>query len=1308
MKINILSFDFFTIFKFNSLHLFCTRILGGIFHGYLKIENLRFDRTFSHTHFFSVVLLCFTDILIKIMGNYFYKRVVKNYNIKNQNLFLKSRKYRHSAKTFSSFSRLFIVCLTFLLTDDTVLKKNHFDIMKELHRNDFFSPESILFSQKLESEVLINNLNYFVLSKLKKVGSDTYFKHILLLSGDISLNPGPTKYPCSVCGKGVRTKGVYCTQCGLWVHKKCDKITDIKYRKLAKISNKDYTYTCSVCLAENSQNTCQNLLKNPNEFENISQTSILEVSVDDHTLFDYLPFADESILENVDNKNYEQDVLNKDDCSAEEQMTNDDDLNYKIFTKRGLHIIHININSLLLKIEELRIIASKTNIAIIGITESKLDKTVLNNEIKIPGYNIIRADRNRHGGGVLCYIRDNICFNERENFSNEIENIFLDVLLPKTKPILVGILYRPPDQPGFLYKLSNAINNTTNFDNQEVYILGDLNINLRYTGRRIPNGIKRYREFCTLHGLKQLIESPTRITQNTSTILDHILTNSKDMILEVGTLETGLSDHQLIYCTRKKYKEKTNKKTFIKYRSLKHYTPEILIDKLKNTSFPNYSTYDDVNVGYENLIHKVIEIINEIAPIKEMCIKNNTEEWVDEEIFEAIRIREKKYKHFKRTRLNTDHVNYRKSRNNVTKLIKKKKRDFVKIKLTENIGNSKELWKTLKKLGLPSKKEGQTKICLGKEGNISFDNKTNCETFKDFYANLAADLVKKLPFPTNRFGTNSVKDYYRHLNLENKNFTLKTISEEQILKLLQEINPSKAVGLDNLGGKFLKEGASELARPISQLINLSITSSIFPNQCKIAKLKPLYKKGSSLEPKNYRPISLLPIVSKIFEKIVHDQTREYLDKNDILFKYQSGFRRKHSTDTCLSLLNDKILSGIDQGMLTGMILIDLQKAFDTVDYDIFFTKLHLLGFSQSTILWYKSYLMNRSFLVNVENDISTPGSLMCGVPQGSILGPLIFLIYINDMASAVDCDLLLYADDSCLVSTGQDMKTIEDTLNRNFDSLCDWFVENKLSIHFGEDKTKSIVFGSNKKLKNLNKLGIKRGDVEIKQYSNVTYLGCVLDQNLSGESMVTKVLGKISGRLKFLYRKQSFLSYPLRRMLCNALMQPHFDYACTAWYPNLNKKFKQKIQVSQNKCIRFCLSLGNRDHIGVNEFQKINWLPVRERFEQCMCVGVYKFFNNVSPAYMSDMLKITQTSHNTRRSTLMLKQPSRSKNIGQKALSYLAPKCWNYLPSKIKLSSNANSFKHAIKDDFFDQLCNAENDPFFYPLHCRGRFSILE
>ena len=244
---------------------------------------------------------------------------------------------------------------------------------------------------------------------------------------------------------------------------------------------------------------------------------------------------------------------------------------------------------------------------------------------------------------MACYIRNDICFNQRKDFSGDIENIFFDILLPKTKPILVGVLYRPPDQSGFLENLSKAINNTTNFDNQEVYILGDLNLNLIFEGRRIPNGIKRYREFCALHGLKQIIDSPTRVTKTSSTILDHIITNSKDKISQFGVIDVGLSDHQLIYCTRKTVKPKTNTKTRIKYRSLKHYKTEVFLEKLKHIEFPDYSTYNNINEAYADLIQKVNSVIDELAPEKEMYIKNNTEEWIDEDIFEGMRIRDKKF-----------------------------------------------------------------------------------------------------------------------------------------------------------------------------------------------------------------------------------------------------------------------------------------------------------------------------------------------------------------------------------------------------------------------------------------------------------------------------------------------------------------------------------------------------------------------------------------------------------------------------------------------------------------------------------------
>ena len=300
------------------------------------------------------------------------------------------------------------------------------------------------------------------------------------------------------------------------------------------------------------------------------------------------------------------------------------------------------------------------------------------------------------------------------------------------------------------------------------------------------------------------------------------------------------------------------------------------------------------------------------------------------------------------------------------------------------------------------------------------------------------------------------------------------------------------------------------------------------------------------------------------------------------------------------------------------------------------------------------------------------------------------------MPQSIDCQLLLYADDSCLICSDEDLKSIETNLNRNFNSLCDWFVENKLSIHFGEDKTKSIVFGTHKRLKNLEKLDIRRGDIQIKQYNKVTYLGCILDDSLSGESMAIKVLGKINGRLKFLYRKQSFLSSQLRRTLCNALIQPHFDYANSAWYPNLNARFSKKLQTAQNKCIRFCLDLGNRAHIGVNEFKDIKWLPTKERYQQCVCVKTYKFFNGFAPPYMSDIFHPMTRRQMTRTGAFKLHQPNSNLVIGQKTLSFIGPRLWNNLSSHLKLAASTNAFKHRLKDEYFDGLTKTEDDIYIY------------
>ena len=251
-----------------------------------------------------------------------------------------------------------------------------------------------------------------------------------------------------------------------------------------------------------------------------------------------------------------------------------------------------------------------------------------------------------------------------------------------------------------------------------------------------------------------------------------------------------------------------------------------------------------------------------------------------------------------------------------------------------------------------------------------------------------------------------------------------------------------------------------------------------------------------------------------------------LTENNVLYRYQSGFRKNHSTDTSPAYLPD-----FGSGLLTGMILIDLQKAFDTINHDILLRKMSALRFSDRSINWFQSYLSNRSFRVNVQGKYSCIAKIDCGVPKVSILVPLLFLLYVSDMKQAVDCDLFLYTDDFCLVCQHKDVEKIERNLNENFSAVLDWFVDNKPSTYLGEDKTKCILFGTNDRRNKIISLDIKYGGIHTKQYYTVTYLGCLLDEILSGESMALNVINKINSRLRFLYRENRCLSPPHHRLL---------------------------------------------------------------------------------------------------------------------------------------------------------------------------------
>ena len=285
------------------------------------------------------------------------------------------------------------------------------------------------------------------------------------------------------------------------------------------------------------------------------------------------------------------------------------------------------------------------------------------------------------------------------------------------------------------------------------------------------------------------------------------------------------------------------------------------------------------------------------------------------------------------------------------------------------------------------------------------------------------------------------------------------------------------------------------------------------------------------------------------------------------------------------------------------------------------------------------------------------------------------------MSQAVEYDLYLYTDDSCLLFRHKSVTEIKKQLTKDFSNICDWFVDNKLDIHFGKDKTKSVLFSSKRNLKLVEELDIRYKEIKIKQHKHVNYLGCAVDKAISGETMVLRVTAKINSKLKFLRRKNRFLDVPLRRLLCNALIQPLFDYTCTAWYPNLTKKLKDKLQVTQNKCIRFCLKLRCREHISNEHFKELNWLPIYQRFKQCVTSTIFKFVQNKCPAYMNEVSRLAENIRiNTRNSYLKLSYPFRETSTEQNGLFYNGPAIWNRIPEISKTTKNLNTFQILLND----------------------------
>ncbi|XP_072017060.1 uncharacterized protein [Amphiura filiformis] len=421
---------------------------------------------------------------------------------------------------------------------------------------------------------------------------------------------------------------------------------------------------------------------------------------------------------------------------------------------KGLHFMHFNTRSLLPKISELRCLISDAKPAAVAISETWLDESVPDNEINIQGYAVPCHDRDREGGGVCVYVHNDIAFNNRLDLQSDcLENLWLEILLPKTKPIFFGVFYRPPDDTKFLTYFEDSISKIRS--DCEMIIMGDINIDCF---KKEVSLFKDYLHILNLFDLRQLITTATRITDTTSTCIDHILTNNPEKMCQSGTISIGLSDHLLIFCTRKAVRGQVGQHRVINIRSTKNYSKDIFLSKLSSINWSSVYKCTDVNHAWDLFSTILLKIIDDIAPMKQIRLKSRTEPWMDDTILDSIRTRDQLLYDFKEDRSNADlYKQYCKVRNKIQRDIKRAKAEYFSSKIDEHKNNPKKLWQQLKALGYSTKTKEQCKVVLEIDGETCFDSTKVADHINTFYTTVASNLVKKLPLTKNEFSTDSKK-----------------------------------------------------------------------------------------------------------------------------------------------------------------------------------------------------------------------------------------------------------------------------------------------------------------------------------------------------------------------------------------------------------------------------------------------------------------------------------------------------------------------------------------------------------------------
>ncbi|MCG8034833.1 MAG: hypothetical protein JAZ03_22035 [Candidatus Thiodiazotropha taylori] len=934
---------------------------------------------------------------------------------------------------------------------------------------------------------------------------------------------------------------------------------------------------------------------------------------------------------------------------------------------KGLRIGHINIQGLGNKFDEIKIMlqSNSNKIHILGLSETKLsdlhpDSVFEVNEFQKP----FRKDRGSNGGGLLVYVKTGIsCIRRYDLEHDSLECIWLEVKPTNSKPFLVAYVYRPPKSTiqwndYFEESLEKACSLEL-----EMYLLGDFNRDL------LNDQVgKSWLDYTETFGITQYVREATRVTNSSKTLIDHIYSNFSENITFVDVPKIGLSDHFPIFFTRKMNSvlPKTEHHT-ITYRSFKNFDENKFISDLQSVPWEIIQIFDHPDDILQAWTDLFLEIVDAHVPIRQHRVKyKNQPKWLTPEILDAIKIRDR-YKAL-------GHENsYKIWRNKVTRMIRQSKKEKYETFIDENKNKPGSIFKIFQEAGAGKGQQAQTNIGPIKYGDLYIEQPTDiANSFNEFFVNVAS----KIKEPLLSSNHDRLREFCNSKLLTESKYHIPPVQKDQVKKFLHNLDVSKATGTDNIGPRLLKLSAPYIANEITYICNQSVGTSIFPEKWKEAKVTPLFKKGSSEDMNNYRPISILPTLSKILEKHVHDSLMHHLNTHELLHKMQSGFRPKHSCETALISMVDSWLNALDNGKVVGVLFIDFKKAFDLVDHEILLTKLKLYGISEETSTWFKTYLTHRQQQTSLHNVNSELKTVTYGVPQGSILGPLLFLLFINDLPLYIkDIHAELYADDTTLFDIQGSTSDIEKNLQQALNKLSMWCKYNGMVVN--TEKTKLMLITTSQRRQRMENegLSLKYTNDALGTVGHEKVLGVFVDHNLSWSEHVKYLSKKIRSSIWLLSKIKNFLSLSHRVQYYKSYIQPHIDFCNIVW-GNTSESNKTKIFRLQKRACRVIL-----DYNIENTAEAMSTLGIMSVFDRIFfrkAKLMFKVYNGLAPTYISEHFELRQATENIpslRSSTSgCFIPPKPKKELFKQSMRYSGCLIWNSLPDNIKQSQSVESF----------------------------------